>query len=123
MELLSDGWSGGLAAFGTQLWLIALANFTMAINAPFCAGFDAIFWAPLLGLPRGFSLIFFIVLTAVFTAMPLLMAKDVAHTSTYCDLVMDELNEARAKHGPEGHLKIQWLESTLKQLVRPPSRL
>ena len=55
--------------------------------------------------------------------MPLLMAKDVAYTSTYCDLVMDELNEARAKHGPESHLKIQWLESTLKQLVRPPSRL
>jgi len=74
-------------------------------------------------MPRGFALVFYITLTTLFTALPLLMAKDVAHTSTYCDLVIDELNEARAKHGPESHLKIQWLESTLKQLVRPPSRL
>eukprot|EP01043_Picozoa_sp_COSAG02_P059959 COSAG02_NODE_7740_length_2867_cov_2.125723_2_plen_382_part_00 len=123
LGLLSDGWSGGLAAFGVHLWLVAAVLFTMGINMPLCAGLDANFFSPMIGTPRGFTTVFMLVLVLAFTSLPLFMVKDVAHTSTYCGLMMDELNNARAKHGPESHLKIQWLESTLKQLVRSPSLL
>jgi hypothetical protein len=117
LELLSDGWSRGLAGLGTVNWVTALTLFTMAINAPFCDGTDAKFMAPL-GMPEGTMQVTLIVFVAILIPLPLLMAKDVAYTSTYCDLVMDELNEARTKHGPESHLKIRWLESALEKLVR-----
>ena len=43
---------------------------------------------------------------------------NIAETSTWCDTLMDELNDARTNHGSDSHLKIRWLETALKQLVR-----
>ena len=59
--------------------------------------------------------------TALWTVPPFLIAMDIAATSTWCDTLMNELNDARSNHGPESHLKIQWLETTLRQLVRRAS--
>ena len=50
--------------------------------------------------------------------VPFGLAMDVAHTSSWCDYLVEELNEARAKFGPRSHLKIDWLETTLLRLVR-----
>ena len=113
MKLLSDGWSGGLAGFGGFFWLAALCWFTIAINVPFCEGFDAA-----KGSPPGTQRTICLVLTAIGTALPFMLALDIAATSTWCDTLMAELNDARANHGPGSHLKIQWLETTLRQLVR-----
>ena len=59
-----------------------------------------------------------LVMAAFFAAIPFLAAMNIAETSTWCDTLMDELNDARTNHGPDSHLKIQWLETALKQLVR-----
>ena len=59
-----------------------------------------------------------LVATAIYIMLPLLLALDVAATSTYCDLLVERLNDMRAKHGPESDDKITWLETTLLRLVR-----
>jgi hypothetical protein len=113
MELLSAGWSGGLAGFAAFSWLGALSNFTMAINTPLCEGVDAARgWSP------GTMRTIWLVTTAICTTLPFLLALDIAATSTWCDNLMAELNDARINHGPESHLKIQWLETALEKLVR-----
>ena len=43
---------------------------------------------------------------------------DVAHTSSWCDVLVEHLNDARAMFGPGSDLKITWLETTLLRLVR-----
>ena len=58
-----------------------------------------------------------LVTTTICAFLPLLLARNIATTSSYCDLLMAELNEARIKHGPVSHHKIRWLETALKQLV------
>ena len=58
-----------------------------------------------------------------FAFLPVLVAQDVATTSSCCDILMAEINEARQRHGPEANDVITWLESSLKNLVRlRPSR-
>ena len=68
-----------------------------------------------LDLPGGFRIFILVVATAQ-SAMPFLVARVVADTSNWCDNLMNALNHARANHGPDSHLKIHWLETTLKQL-------
>ena len=46
----------------------------------------------------------------------LLLAKDLATTSSRCDLLMDDLNNAGIRNGPEQHLTIDWLEIRLRRL-------
>ena len=118
MKLLSDGWSSGLAGFFVAWWSAALSFALLAINPPYTEGMDAA-----LGWSAGSHRSVFLFLAAILAAIPFLAAMNIAETSTWCDTLMDELNDARTNHGPDSHLKIQWLESTLKQLVRPPSRL
>ena len=116
MKLLSDGWSGGLVGLSLFIFLYALCFFAVAINEPVCNGLEAVG-----GMPPGFYRQINLVLTALWTVPPFLIAMDIAATSTWCDTLMNELNDARSNHGPESHLKIQWLETTLRQLVRHAS--
>jgi hypothetical protein len=113
MQLLSDGWSGGLAGWGGFFWFFALCFFTLTINAPYCDGVDAT-----AGNPPGTTRTISLVVTAIFSMLPFLLAYDIAATSTWCDNLMAELNDARINHGPESHLKIRWLETALEKLVR-----
>ena len=113
LKLLSDGWSGGLIGMGLFPWVGVLGYFTVAINTPLCDGMDAA-----TDSPPGTTRATLLVLTAIQIPMPFLMALDVAHTSTYCDLLVEKLNDARAKYGPESNDKITWLETTLLRLVR-----
>jgi hypothetical protein len=114
LRLLSDGWSGGLIGFGSFIWLNALACFVYAINAPFNDRFDAAN-----DLPPGTIQAVWIVIGASFFPLPFLLVLDVAHTSTYCDLLVEKLNSARVRYGPESDPKITWLETSLLRLVRP----
>ena len=114
LKLLSDGWSGGLIGLGAGVWLGVLGMFTVAINTPHCDGMDAA-----QGSPPGTTRATVLVLAAMLFPVPFLMALDVAHTSTYCDLLVEKLNDARIEHGPESDDKITWLETSLLRLVRP----
>eukprot|EP01043_Picozoa_sp_COSAG02_P051191 COSAG02_NODE_5358_length_4399_cov_16.010930_3_plen_358_part_00 len=103
-ELLSDGWSGGLLGATLSLWFISLGSFTLILHPHMDESFRALFLA--------------VVPSA--TLMPFPLATDIASTSSWCDTLMAELNEARIKHGEASHLKIHCLETSLKQLVRCP---
>ena len=69
-------------------------------------------------LPDGTWRGFFLSLMVVFTFLPVLATADVATTSSSCDLLMAEINQARQRLGPEANEVITWLESSLEKLVR-----
>jgi hypothetical protein len=113
MKLLSDGWSGGLVSAAGGCWIVALSFFAHAINTPLKERQDDAY-----GDPPGTRALTNAARVACISLCPFILAIDIADTSTWCDNLMEELNDARAFHGPESHLKIQWLETTLRQLVR-----
>lgn len=113
MNLLSYGWSGGLAGVGGSCWFMALTGFAQVINAPLMRG-----WDTSLGESPGTSFRNNVLSMAIMSLLPFVLAMDIADTSTWCDKLMDELNDARINYGLESHLKIRWLETSLKQLVR-----
>ena len=55
-------------------------------------------------------------LASTIPLLGLLLAVDLATTSSRCDLLMDELNNAGIRNGPEQHLTIDWLEIRLRRL-------
>jgi hypothetical protein len=112
MKLLSDGWSGGLIGMTGSCWLWALTWFIGFINDPWNEGMDAA-----MGITLGTWSTSCIVIAAFFTPLPFLLAKDIANTSAWCNILMEELNDSRANCGQESHLKIQWVETVLKQQV------
>jgi hypothetical protein len=117
MKLLSRGWAGGLVGFGGFFWGMALGLFTSAINLPYHEAMEAANGEVAVTNRHTYKTSY-MMYTLVFAMLPLLLAKDLANTSTCCDNLMAELNEVRAKYGTESHFKIQCLETTLKQLVR-----
>eukprot|EP01046_Picozoa_sp_COSAG06_P055026 COSAG06_NODE_9981_length_1775_cov_1.859189_1_plen_491_part_00 len=114
-ELLSDGWQGGLLGLGAFCWLWVLAGFANAINAELCVALDTA-----QGNSPGSYRASQLTVMAICFPPPLLLAVDVAHTSSWCDTLVERLNEARAKFGPEADEKITWLETTLLRLVCLP---
>ena len=51
--------------------------------------------------------------------LALLLARDLASTTSRCDLLRAQLNHADIKHGAEHHQKIDWLFVTLQRLASP----
>ena len=97
----------------TDCWLAALACFTSATNTEYCDGMGAAS-----GAAPGTQRAVCLVLGGIFFPLPFLLSLDVANTSTYCDLLVERLNDARAKHDPESDDKITWLETALPWLER-----
>lgn len=112
MEWLSQGWGGGLLAGGGLLCLGGLSLFAVAINTEHCDAMDTV-----KGLPPGTTRNKRLAVAALFPFAALLLARDVATTSSRCDLLMDQLNSARIKHGSEHHIRISWLTTSLKEMV------
>lgn len=112
LELLSEGWGRGLLGLIGFCWGIALACLFNSLNGPLLVGLDG-----LVGID-GFNRFFQVALFVSFCFLPVLLALDVATTSSYCDILMDEINQARQRLGPEANEVITWLESSLKNLVR-----
>ena len=69
-------------------------------------------------LPDGLWRGIFLSAAVVFTFLPVLATADVATTSSCCDLLMAEINQARQRLGPEANEVITWLESYLEKLGR-----
>ena len=82
--------------------------FMLAINAEYCAGVDR-----LTGDPPGTYKHILLFLTGLFGTLALLLAKDLATTSSRCELLVDEINSARMKHGPASHINLSWLIDSL----------
>ena len=61
-------------------------------------------------------------ISVFFVALALLLARDLASTTSRCDLLRAHLNRADIKHGAEHHQKIDWLFVTLQRLASPSPR-
>ena len=105
-ELLSRGWAGGLAGLGGFCWLLALGAFALALRA--------------VGQHMVAARVQFMAIAAGAALLPFPLAWDIAHTSSFCDLLVDELNEVRIRHGVACDAKITHLEVALGNLVRWP---
>ena len=113
--MLSKGWGRGLLGFFGMCWAMALTCILMAVAPGYASGLDEIMLG---GLPPGTWRATYLTTFVLFTFLPVLVAQDVATTSSSCDILMTKINVARRKHGPEANLVITWLESSLKELVR-----
>lgn len=113
MRTLSEGYGPGLLGLGSTCCLFGLAFFCNAINAEMSAASDQSN-----GNPPGTHRDRTLMLAVAPPFLALLLARDLATTSSYCDLLMDKLNDADIAHGVEHHDKIDWLTITLKRLVR-----
>ena len=68
------------------------------------------------GLEKGFLTRFWSNMTVLCVVIALLLAKDLASTSSRCDLLVGELNAARMRHGPDAAPRFTWLIDSLKEL-------
>ena len=55
-------------------------------------------------------------MTVLCVVIALLLAKDLASTSSRCDLLVGELNAARMRHGADAAPRYTWLIDSLKEL-------
>ena len=85
-------WGNGMVGMASFFWLNAIGVFSLALNAPHCAGLDAA-----RGWPSGRSQWVYLTETTLALLAPLLFAVDVATTSTRCDQLRSALNTARTK--------------------------
>ena len=99
--------------------MAALSYFTMAINTAFTAGVDA---AMCEDCVHGSSFISYshtyFALAASMTILALVIAEDLASTSTRCDNLRDYLIKADIHHDLQHRGKIELLYNTLDRLVR-----
>ena len=110
MGQLSAGWGMGLAGFTTLMFGWFGAMFCMFINKPYFAAIAATGADSVL---RQELIVFMMVFTS---CAPLLIANDVAQTSSCCDLLLSKLNDLGIKHGEGCHARIDWLETRLRRL-------
>ena len=115
MKRLSAGWGGGLLGMGGSLCLFGLGFFVSALNSEACAGVDALH-----NREPGHTWNRIFVLGSMPICFALLLALDLATTSSRCDFLMVELNAARIKHGSEHDGQITWLTTSLEKLVSEP---
>jgi hypothetical protein len=94
MPVLSDGYGKAVGLFTATFWLASLGSLTMFLEN----------YSP--GI-LGFCLLF--------AFMPLVAALDVAHTSTYCDHLREELNRQRLGDLSH-HLILEAVEQALDRL-------
>ena len=59
-----------------------------------------------------------VLMSAIFAPVPLLVAANVAATSSRCDLLMDALNATAIVHGESCHLRLDYLIRALSRLNR-----
>lgn len=112
LHKLSVGWGRGLfgvcAFFGTQ----GVSHLALALSSEWCAGADRNQYPGPFGGWRNNEMLF----VAICSLLPLLIAMDLASTSSMCDILMDELNDAGMRHGFENDPKIDWVVRMLSRL-------
>ena len=109
--LSRDGFGPGLLGFLMGIFAGTVGMFANALNDEANALSEAEKgWTP----GTAGNLMF--ALASTIPLLGLLLAVDLATTSSRCDLLMDELNNAGIRNGPEQHLTIDWLEIRLRRL-------
>ena len=120
LDQLSIGWGPGLLGMSGSVLAVAAGWFTLAINDTFCDGYDTMVQAT-----PGFSRHFCLACSAGFSTLALGLARDLATTSSRCDLLRSELNKADMEGWTttERHAKVDFLYTTLGRLVRRNKQL
>ena len=108
---VSEGWGRGLFGLALSFWGMALGIFANVVNAPYLAAHDSDYG------PDG-TLHRYLLIIAIVAAIPVLLAADIAATSSRCDLLSDSLNAVAISHGPECHLRLDYLETRLRRMNR-----
>ena len=109
--LSRDGFGPGLLGFLMCIFAATIGMFAHALNDEANALNEA-----QNGLSPGTLGKTQFALASAIPLLGLLLAVDLATTSSRCDLLMDELNNAGIRNGPEQHLTIDWLEIRLRRL-------
>lgn len=113
MDKLSAGWGNGLLGFCMFCFLMCVSQLALMLDSEWCAGADQHQQAmAVLGSWRN-MMMFFVVALAL---MPLLLAMDLATTSSLCDKLLEELNSAGIRHGVERYPTIDWILHSLERL-------
>ena len=110
MKWLSAGWGGGLLGMGGCMCLFGLGFFVSALNSEACDGADALH-----NREPGYTRNSIVAMATVPVCLALLLALDLATTSSRCDFLMVELNAARIKHGPEHDGRITWAHDLARE--------
>ena len=107
LHKLSEGWGAGLLGLCSFFLSMCVSQLALALSTEWCAGVDhhKPQFAEVLGSARN-MIMFFVVLLAF---LPLLIAMDLATTSSLCDMLMEELNSAGIRHGVEHDPTIDWI--------------
>jgi len=108
---VSEGWGRGLFGLALSFWGMALGIFANVVNAPYMAAHDSDYG------PGG-TLHRYLLIITIMAAIPVLLAADIAATSSRCDLLSDSLNAVAISHGPECHLRLDYLETRLRRMNR-----
>ena len=112
MRLLS-AFGNGLAAISGFVGFTALGFFCLALNT---SANDIIDQQN--GNPSGTQTTVYLVIMAGLLSVPFMVALDIATTSSFCELLLDQLNNVAIDAGPDNSKHISWLETRLRQTVR-----
>lgn len=112
MRLLSV-FGDGLAALSGFATFSALGFFCLAVDT---SANDIIDQQH--GNPSGTQSARYLVIMTGLLAVPFMVALDIATTSSFCELLLDQLNNVAMDAGPDNSKHIAWLETRLQQTVR-----
>lgn len=99
MRHLSRGWGSGMLGLTLMCWGWALGFVSLALNTPFCEGFDDA-WGGFdfdtsNGVTPGSAKLLHFLLALVIGVIPCLAVEEIVKTSERCHEVMGKLNKAR----------------------------
>ena len=113
----TDGWGRGLFGGSAFFWGGSLGWFANlhVLNTPYMyleahdisSGRDP-------GSTRNIFMLALILLAMI----PILLAGDIAATSSRCDMLSDSLNAVAVSNDPASHLKVDFLETRLRRMNR-----
>lgn len=110
-QLLSKGWSTGLAGLCAGMWTVAFGLIFNILNPAYLQGYDREY-----GSAPGTLLRTNLILMSVVTPVPLIICMDVATTSSRCDLLLEATNASAIAYGKECHLEVAYLEDRMRGL-------
>ena len=112
MEVLSTGWADGLLGFTVFCWAVAVVTMMNFADSQTNLSRRATGYAADGNGESASNFVF----VGIMTAIPFMMANDIAHTCSCCDQLMDTINDVGIRRGENCYARVAWLESRLKQL-------
>jgi len=106
MEVLSTGWADGLLGFTVFCWAVAVVTMMNFADSQTNLSRRATGYAADGNGESASNFVF----VGIMTAIPFMMANDIAHTCSCCDQLMDTINDVGIKHGETCFASVAWLE-------------